>query len=421
MSLLILEALSGNGHRVTIVEEEWDPLPLGEKWDLVGITTMTATAPRAYELAKIFRERGARVILGGIHPSVLPEEASQHADAVLVGEAEGIWGRVLEDAARGRLQPFYVNLKPETLHVPLVNYNSNGSTGPMAAPVIAGRGCPFGCEFCSVPRIYGTLLRKVPVDWIVEQVRRSRSDYLAFLDDNLAADREHSQDLFTVLKDLQAKFIAQVPVRFILDDELFHLAVEAGLKGVFVGFETIEEKSLAHLRKSVPLEKYALAIKKCRDAGVMLFGSFIFGLDEQDSTIFKRTLDFIMKHQIPTVGAHVLTPYPGTALFDRLAAEGRLLHRNWAFYDHGTPVFIPARMTVEELVQGYLKFRKSLFGLKGTAYRLFAGISVNPLVYLHFNAASRRITSRLKDHYKNYFNWLQSSAAPVWRGQGLRP
>lgn len=410
MSLLILEKLSGNGHHVVTIEEDSAPLPIDEKWDLVGITVMTSTARRAYALSKMFRERGAKVILGGIHPSVLPEEASQHADAVLVGEAEPLWQGILEDAARGSLQPIYYNLKPETIQVPLVNYRQGKKSRiPTVSPIIATRGCPNGCEFCSVHRIYGHRVRKIPVGQVLEQVKRSGSDYLAFLDDNLTADREYALELFTGLRNLQVKFIAQVSIKFILDDDLFQMAVAAGLKAIFVGFETIDKKALRGLKKSVTLDACGIAIRKCRAAGVLLHGAFIFGLDEHDKTIFGQTLDFILEHKIPSVGAYMLTPYPGTRLYDRMVAEGRLLHRNWGFYDHGTPVFLPARMTLEELAEGYMKFRESLFSLRSIAHRFLAGFSVNPYVYLHWNFALRRVTFGLRDHYKNYFNWLKTS------------
>jgi radical SAM superfamily enzyme YgiQ (UPF0313 family) len=408
MSLLILEALSGNGHQVVTVEDQWDPGLLTEKWDLVGISVMTATAPRAYALAKRFRERGAQVILGGIHASVLPEEAGRHADAVLVGEAEALWDRILEDAEHRRLEPVYYNLKPEKIPVPLVNYkNGRESRAPTLSPVISSRGCPHRCDFCSVPRIYGNRLRNLPVEQVVEQVKRSPGGYVAFLDDNLGAGREYALELFTALKDLQRKIIGQVSVKFILDQELFQLAVAAGLKGIFVGFESIEKESLERFRKSVALEEAGLAVRKCRAAGVILNGSFIFGLDEHDATIFGRTLDFIMEHKIPSVTTYVLTPYPGTPLFDRLSAEGRLLHRNWAFYDHFTPVYQPARMTIKELIEGYLKFRASLYSFTGIARRLLPWVAVNPYAYYHLNASLRRTTPWLREHYQGYFSWLK--------------
>ena len=175
-------------------------------------------------------------------------------------------------------------------------------------------------------------------------------------------------ELFSALRNLKVKFLAQAPIRFILDDALFNMAVEAGLKGIFIGLETIEEKSLQRLRKSVSVEAYGTAIQKCREAGVMLHGSFIFGLDEHDTTIFQRTLDFIMEHKIPSVSGNMLTPYPGTPLFNRLLAEGRLLHQNWAFYDM-EPRFSPCPHERGGARRGYLKFRQSLFSFRGIVRR----------------------------------------------------
>ena len=279
---------------------------------------MTATAPRAYNLSEWFRKRGAKVILGGVHASVRPEEASRHADAVPVGEAEALWGSILADAARNRLNPIYHNEKQETLRLPIVQYkHEKKSRFPALAPVVASRGCPNRCDFCSIPRIYGTRVRKVPVEQVIKQVKRTHGDYVAFLDDNLTASREYALELFTALRNLKVKFIAQVPVRFILDDELFQLAVAAGLKGILVGFESIEATSLKRFKKSVAVDEAARAVKKCRTARVFLHGSFIFGLDEHDKTVFPHTLDFILEYKIPSVSAYILTPYPGTPIFDR--------------------------------------------------------------------------------------------------------
>jgi radical SAM superfamily enzyme YgiQ (UPF0313 family) len=413
MSLLVLEALSGNEHQVSIAEEDKAPLPLDEKWDLVGITVMTATAPRAYALAKRFRRGGAKVVLGGIHPTMLPEEAAQHADAVVMGEAEALWPRILEDVEGNRLQRVYSSPTPGVLNLPLVDYrHQKKSRIPTVSPVVATRGCPHECEFCSATRLYGRRVRKIPLSQVLAQVGRHKGDYVAFLDDNLTANREYAFELFSALRNLKVKILAQAPIGFILDDALFNMAVEAGLKGIFIGLETIEEKSLQHLKKSVSVEAYGTAIQKCREARVMLHGSFIFGLDEHDTTIFQRTLDFVMEHKIPSASGNVLTPYPGTPLFNRLLGEGRLLHQNWSFYDMMSPVFRPALMSVEELAKGYLKFRQSLFSFRGIARRFSAGIAVNPQAFLHLNVAMQRNTSRLREHQQNYFNWLKTSCPP---------
>ena len=418
MSLLILEALARPEHEVKIIDEEIKPVFFSEEWDLVGITVMTASASRAYSLAKAFRKGGTKVILGGIHPSVMPHEATEYADIVVVGEAEGLWERVLEDVKKNNMQRIYINSKPDINGIPFVRYsNKGGFLLPNLAPVIASRGCPYRCEFCSVPAVYGHRVRYAPVTHVVEQIRRNRAPCTVFLNDNLAASRARAIKLFSALKDLKTKFVAQFPVSFILDDEMFKSAVKAGLEGVFVGVETIDEKALANLSKSVPLESYVKAIKRCRGAGVMFHASLIFGMDEHERSIFDRTLDFIIKFKVPSVSAYVLTPYPGTALFNRMLRQKRLLHMNWAFYDHVTPVFRPAQMSVERLAEEYMRFRKNLYSLTRIWSGLLGQISTHPVAYLGLNMAFRHGTFQLKEHYRRYFEWIHNRGGQI---AGLR-
>ncbi len=412
MSLLILEALTGDEHQVRIVEEELESVPMDGCWDLVGITSMTATANRAYALADEFRGRGVKVVLGGVHASVMPEEASEHADAVVVGEAESLWAGILEDAEADRLARFYLNSKPEEMQVPLVRYkfSKKGRSAPRVDPVVSSRGCPNGCEFCCVPGLYGHRVRRLPVGRVVEQVRLSRAGHVAFLDDNLTANRDFAMELFSGLRPLGKKWIAQIPVRSILDEELFQAAVGSGLKGIFCGFETIDAKALGNLRKSVSADDCARAVRNCFGAKVFLNASFIFGMDEHDSSIFDRTLDFIKTHSIPSISTFILTPYPGTPLFERMSNEGRLLHRNWGFYDHCMPVFRPARMSPEQLADGYIRFRESLFSIRGILHRLPAQLRVNPYAYIGMNLTLRRTTAGIREHYSRYFKWIERGA-----------
>jgi radical SAM superfamily enzyme YgiQ (UPF0313 family) len=407
LSLLILKSLTPFEFHVTIVEEELSPVPLDKDWDLVGITVMTATAFHAYRLADEFRKRGVRVVLGGMHVSMMPQEAMNHCDAVVVGEAEGVWNKVLRDMQSGRLQCLYSNLQPNISDIPLVPYkNKRRFLMPAVAPLVASRGCPNGCEFCCVHKVYGRRLRLLPVERVLEQIRLSGKAYVAFLDDNLGADRDWALKLFAGLKRLSIRFITQVAVAFLLDDELFSAAVAAGLKGAFVGIETIDQKALSHLRKSVALEAYVQAIRRSRDSGVMLHMALIFGFDEHDNSIFNRTFDFIMEQKVFSVSSYVLTPFPGTALYERFLQQKRLLHQNWAYYDGVTPVFRPARMTVEELAEEYMHFRERLFGVRGILQRLPAQISLSPVTFLGVAMGFRRTTALLKRHYRRYFKWL---------------
>ena len=409
MSLLILEALTPPEHQIVAVEEEVEPVPVNGVWDLVGISVMTATATRAYRLADEFRSRGSKVVLGGIHASILPEEAAEHADAVLVGEAEGIWDRILKDAQDNNLQQIYRNSRPDISAMPFVHYKNNRRRlfAPSTAPVVASRGCPHGCEFCCVHRVYGRRLRQLPVERVLEQIRRSSAEWVVFLDDNLGANRDWALELFAGLKQFDLKFLAQLSVGFVLDEELFCAAVKAGLKGIFVGLETIDENALTNFTKAVPLQGYVEVIERCRTAGVLLHASLIFGMDEHDKSIFSRTVAFIKKYRIPSVSSYVMTPYPGTPLFERLLRQGRILHQNWTFYDHVTPVFRPAHMSVEDLAKEYLQFREYISSLKGILSRLPSQIRRHPFGFLGLRMGLRRTSMVLKNHYSRYFDWLQ--------------
>lgn len=419
MSLAILKTLTPPGNDVHIVDEEVEEIPWDEDWDLVGITTMTATAPRAYELAEKFRRRGAKVVLGGVHPTVMCEESLRYADAVVVGEAEGVWQRVVHDAARNDLQHLYRNIAPDISAVPIVNIESKRSIlTPYLAPVLASRGCPNGCEFCCVHRVYGRRIRRLPVEHVIKQIKVSQAKYIIFLDDNLGVNRNYAFELFAALRPLKVRWSAQVSVRFILDDELFRAAVRSGLQGLFIGVETVDAKALARFKKSVPLEAYVKAIRRCRAAGIIFHASLIFGLDEHTSNIFEKTLDFVLKHRIPSVSANVLTPYPGTTLFERMMRAGRIIHTNWGYYDHTIPVYHPQKMTFEQLAEGYLWFRKNLYGLRGILYRLPAQFRVNLPVYVGMNCAYNRSTKQMEKHYKHYFAWLaeyqRAKSVVVW-------
>jgi radical SAM superfamily enzyme YgiQ (UPF0313 family) len=261
-----------------------------------------------------------------------------------------------------------------------------------------------------VQNLYGRKVKHLPIEQVIAQINLRRSKKVIFLDDNLVASRSWAFELFASLKPYHLKIIGQVPVKFILDNELFNAAVSAGLKGIFVGVETIDDAALPYFRKALPVEAYAKAIRRCRKAGVFFHAALIFGMDFHSTAIFDRTLDFIIKHSVPSVSAYVLTPYPGTALFDRIIKEDRILHFNWSYYDHLTPVFRPAKMTFEELMEGYMRFRQHLFSMKGILLRLAAQFGVAPVAYLGSSLGFRRTTGLLKEHYDGYKDWLETNS-----------
>jgi radical SAM superfamily enzyme YgiQ (UPF0313 family) len=421
LTLPILEGLTPSEHEVLTVEEEFEPLPIDQHWDVVGITAMTANAPRAYELASFFRQNGAKVILGGIHPSVLPDEAARFGDAVFVGEAEGMWDQVLSDVQRNQLRKFYRNSQPDISESPLPVRRKIRSILGMPSfvmPIMASRGCPYDCEFCCVHSVYGRKQRHIPIEHIVEDIRRTGAKRVLFLDDNIGGVRPYTMQLIAALKPLKVSWYGQAAARFILDDELFDAAVRSGLKALFIGVESIEPEARKRMTKSVAsTHLYEKAIQRCSSAGVFFHASVIFGLDEDTPYVFERTLEFMVRNSVPSISANILTPYPGTNLFKRLIREGRILHTNWSYYDHTTVCYQPKNMDPEELAEKYLDFRNRFYSYSSIIQRGYVQLRVTPIVYLPANIAYRKTTKRMKEHFRNYFNWLrQQKSVPTLDG-----
>jgi radical SAM superfamily enzyme YgiQ (UPF0313 family) len=411
LTLPILAGLTPSEDEVFMIEEEFEALPLDHHWDVVGITAMTATAPRAYELASLFRQNGSKVMLGGIHPSVLPNEAARYADAVVVGEAEGAWQQVLCDVRLNRLKKFYYNSYPDISESPLpVRRRKRSIFGVQfyVTPIMASRGCPYDCEFCCVHSVYGRRPRHVPIEHITEDIRRSGTRRVMFLDDNIGGERSYAMRLSAALKPLKVSWYGQASTRFIMDDELFNSSVDSGLKALFVGVESVEPQAREKMRKSLSsIQLLEKAIERCRSAGVIFHASLIFGRDEDTPRVFERTLEFLLHNSVPSISPCILTPYPGTRLFERLRSERRILHTNWSYYDHTTVCYQPKKMAPEELAEKYLDFRERFFSCSSIIQRAYAQRRVAPLVYLGANSAYRKTTKLMKEHFRNYFSWLR--------------
>ena len=425
LSLPILAALTPPEHEVVMVEEEYEPLPADERWDVVGITAMTATARRAYDLAALFNRRGAKVVLGGIHPSVMPDEAAQFADSVVIGEAEGAWPEVLHDAERNRLRRFYRNPQPDISQSPLPVRNRRRSLiggPPYLMPIMASRGCPYDCEFCSVHRVYGRRQRHVPIERIVADIRRNRPRVVMFLDDNIGGDRAYALRLFKAIRPLRILWVGQSSVRSIRDEVLFKAAVRSGCQALFVGVESIEPAARKTMRKSLAsVADYEDAVRRCRDAGVIFHASLIFGLDEQTPRVFDDTLAFLQRNAVFSISSNVLTPYPGTRLFDRLQREDRILHTNWSFYDHTTVCYRPKDMAPEELAERYLDFRRRFFSYASILQRMPPNLRTHPAMFLGMNLALHSTTGSLATRSARYFQWLREGARTPAPDHAPRP
>ena len=354
MALPLLAAVTPRGITVECLDEAVADLDENLRADLVGLSVMTANAPRGYALADHFRSRGIPVVMGGIHVSSLPEEALAHCDAVVTGEGEFLWPRVLEDAAQGRLQPVYRSEKSANwAEAPAPRWDllpQNKYFIPRTVQV--SRGCPVGCSFCSVSSFFGRNYRTRPVEQVLEEVRRVPRKLLIFVDDNLVGHPEYAKQLFAALIPCGKKWVAQCSLSVAEDPELLDLAARSGCIGLLIGFESLSATAMARIGKKVNLrQSYEEAVRKIHAKGIQIQGSFIFGFDEDRAESVSETLEFVRRNKLSGANYCLLTPFPGTRLFDELDQAGRILSRDWLLYDRNHMVYRPARFLPEELRQ----------------------------------------------------------------------
>jgi radical SAM superfamily enzyme YgiQ (UPF0313 family) len=381
LTLPTLAALTPDDFKVTLTDEYVQDIDFDEPCDLVGITSLTAQAPRAYEIADEFRARGVKVILGGIHSTACPEEAKKHADAVVLGEAETIWRKLLEDFQEGKLTPFYKavmlpDLKgfslPRFSLLDLSKYETFAYSKKPLIPIQTSRGCPHGCDFCSVTAFFGRGVRYRPIEEVITEVKSQNADYYFFVDDNIAVDYERAKALFEALVPLRIKWFGQFDATIHRREDLVKLAAKSGCFVAFIGLESLSVESLKGVGKSFsPVSEYGKIVKMFRNAGVLMYASFIFGFDEDDETVFERTVDFLESNRVPVAAFAALTPLPGTMLFRRLEAEQRIIEDNWSKFDLINVVICPKQMSAEKLRQGLWDTYDRFYSRKSVFRRLF--------------------------------------------------
>jgi radical SAM superfamily enzyme YgiQ (UPF0313 family) len=390
LTLGVISALTPPEIEVDVVEEEIEEINYDKYYDLVGISCMTAVASRAYQLSSVFRKKGAKVVLGGIHPTVMPDEAIAHCDCVVMGEAEGCWGELIDDFRQNRLKKFYRSFNFDLTKFPIAKPNHN-HTPFQVSPILCTRGCPYNCEFCSVTDLYGKKLRHRKVQDIVKEIDTRGSKKLFFLDDNITGDVKFARELFTALSDLKIRWwVGQTSISLAKDKVLLNLAKKSGCVGLFIGIESVSSDNLKRLRKTPDnVKECSRTIKIIRDSGILFHASFVFGFDDDDKSIFEKTLHFLDKNRITSATFNILTPYPGTAIFKRFKKEGRLLTQNWQDYNHRTVVFKPKNMTPEELAEGFLWLGKNFYSKASIFTRFFHNCS-HPLLYFSVNWGLRK-------------------------------
>jgi len=333
--------------------EDFDPHTC-EFADVVGITCITGTAPRAYEFSQILRSRGMTVVLGGVHPTLCPDEAEGKADSIVTGYAEETWPQLLRDWRSGQLKRRYSQSRMyQFASVPEPRRDLLNKKGYITMNTVqAVRGCPHKCNFCVVPSAWPQYLQR-PIPEVIQEIERLEGDTFLFLDLSPTEDRAYIMELWRELVPLKKKWGGLSTIRIANDPEMLALASKSGCRALLIGIESITPETLKHMKKGFNKpEQYVEAMKKFHDHGIAINGCFVFGLDGDTPDIFERTLDFVMKTGVDLPRFAVATPFPGTPLFHELDQSKRLITKDWQYYDGQHVLFRPVNMTVEELHEG---------------------------------------------------------------------
>jgi radical SAM superfamily enzyme YgiQ (UPF0313 family) len=374
LAIPTLATLTPPQHEIRVFDENIEDIDYTWKADLAGISVRTMFAKRAYSISGEFRKRGVRTVLGGIHPSMCPEEALEHCDSVVVGEAENIWPALLEDAGNGCLKRLYKADKLSDLKVYPAALRTSLSRDRYLQDIIqTTKGCPHHCEFCSVYVFDGQKPRNKTIEQVIEEIRdikTAQSKYkkknaIFFADDNIIANRKYARELFLALREHNINWMCQASINISQDDELLGLMRDSGCGAVFIGFESISKQNLDAMHKDINLRyDYGEAIKKIQSYGLLVHSSFIVGYDFDFNPAFDELIDFIEENKILVPLINILTPFPGTELFKRLEKEGRLLHTDWTRYDTKHVVFAPLGLSPEDLANGYRRIVRAVYSFE---------------------------------------------------------
>lgn len=400
LGLYTIASMFAERHKVVVENENITPIVWDDAPDVVGITITVNLLPRAIEIARKFRERGSKVVAGGIHITTASETVPENCfDALCIGPAELTWPQIIDDLEHGCLKREY-RCKKIFVGEDIVSpaYHLISSADYLYSNIIhTSRGCPFRCDFCynsSSERVY--VLR--PVEDVVAEIKAIGRRHIMFIDDNFNGNPRWTRKLLAAIRPLNLRWHCAVSINIAKDTELLDLMRDCGCMGLFIGFESISGGSIDSVHKvQNHIDEYERAIQEIHGRGIMINASFVFGLDEDTPETFSKTLDWIVKNRIETVTSHILPPYPGTKLYEQMRAAGRIVSEDLALYDTAHVVYTPRNLTAEELYKGYLWIYKKLYSWRNILRRVPKSRRQIPS-YLLFNIFYRK--------YGRFTEWL---------------
>jgi len=411
-ALPLLAAYTPPEHEVMISDQNYGDNIYMDDVDLVGISAMTPQAHTAYKISDHYKQKGIKVVMGGIHASVLPTEALQHVDSICIGEGDAVWKDIIRDAQTNKLREIY---KSDELFDMSKIPNTRSDlvkkkrTTFGHSIIQATRGCPYSCEFCITSTLFGNKYRTRPVENVIEEIRKENNSLTVFIDDNIFGDLEYSEKLFKALIPLKTKWAGQASLKMATKDEaLLKLARKSGCAGLFVGIESInnlakENRCISNKLGSEDLSDVSKKIKMILSNGIIVQSSIIFGLDGDDIYTFERTIDFLETNDVSFSSFCILTPYPGTKLYERFKKQGRLLHEDWSQYNNQHVVFQPTNMSPEQLKEGS-DWAGNRLHTMGSIIKRFKSNWRMPIFYWGMNLYTR--TSNHRNHGPGHITYM---------------
>lgn len=378
---------------IRFYDDRMERIPFDEPTDLVGLSVETYTARRAYQIATEYRRRRVPVVMGGFHPTLCPDEVSQFAETVVVGEAEEVWPRLIDDFRHGRLEPVYrSHRRPSLLGVKPDRSIFCGKRYLPIGLVEAGRGCHFRCEFCAVQSVFRNTQSRRPLDDVIAEIAsvREQRRLFFFVDDNITSNLADAKAFFRALAPMKIRWVSQSSINAAHDEEFLDLLVKSGCQGVLIGFESLNPETLAAMNKSFNTMRggYEAALANLRRFGLRLYATFIFGYDADTPESFGRAVEFAKDHRFYIAAFNHLTPFPGTPLYARLQSQGRLLYESWWLddrYRYNAVPFVPAAMTPEALAHHCLEARRAFYAWPSILRRGFDPVNrADPFMFRNF-------------------------------------